>query len=42
VYFFSINWSIIDLKEKRTFKYYKLNNNNSIAIVNSKNVIAGP
>jgi hypothetical protein len=41
-YFFLINGSIIDIKEKRTLKEYKLNNNNLIAIAKSNNVIGGP
>ncbi len=41
-YLFIINGKIIDIKEKRTLKDYKLNNNNLITIDKSSNVIGGP
>ena len=41
-YLFLINGKIIDIKEKRTLKDYKLNNNNLITIDKSGNVIGGP
>ena len=41
-YLFFINGKIIDIKEKRTLKDYKLNNNNLITIDKTNNVIGGP